>query len=291
MASCAPAGRRRSGKLESRDSDFSQQLIGESESKITLVVLISIVFRPVGTALLKWCFLPRADTAKPVQMNMSFTNFTLVGTRGASAGGLSEDVLSDAMHFILALVALIFLAPLMILVAIAVYAQDRGPVVFAHRRIGRGSSYFPCLKFRSMAVDAERRLAELLAADPEARAEWARDHKLRNDPRVTKLGAFLRTTSLDELPQLINVLRGDMRLVGPRPIVDAEIVKYGSRFRHYCAVKPGITGLWQVSGRSETTYRARVAMDCLYARTHSLRMDIAVIFLTIPAVLARRGSY
>ena len=291
MASCAPAGRRRSGKLESRDSDFSQQLIGESESKITLVVLISIVFRPVGTALIKWCFLPRADTAKPVQMNMSFTNFTLVGTRGASAGGLSEDVLSDAMHFILALVALIFLAPLMILVAIAVYAQDRGPVVFAHRRIGRGSSYFPCLKFRSMAVDAERRLAELLAADPEARAEWARDHKLRNDPRVTKLGAFLRTTSLDELPQLINVLRGDMRLVGPRPIVDAEIVKYGSRFRHYCAVKPGITGLWQVSGRSETTYRARVAMDCLYARTHSLRMDIAVIFLTIPAVLARRGSY
>jgi lipopolysaccharide/colanic/teichoic acid biosynthesis glycosyltransferase len=142
-----------------------------------------------------------------------------------------------------------------------------------------------------MAIDAEQRLAELLAQDPLARAEWDKDHKLRNDPRVTRLGAFLRKTSLDELPQLFNVLRGEMSLVGPRPIVDAEIAKYGRRFANYCAVKPGITGLWQVSGRNDTTYRARVAMDCVYARQRNVVMDGMIIAATVPAVLMRRGSY
>jgi lipopolysaccharide/colanic/teichoic acid biosynthesis glycosyltransferase len=142
-----------------------------------------------------------------------------------------------------------------------------------------------------MAIDAEQRLAELLANDPVARAEWEKDHKLRNDPRVTRLGAFLRKTSLDELPQLFNVLRGEMSLVGPRPIVDAEIPKYGRRFVSYCAVKPGITGLWQVSGRNDTSYRSRVAMDCLYAKQRNVLMDGFIIAATVPAVLMRRGSY
>jgi len=202
-----------------------------------------------------------------------------------------DEVLTDAMNMALALMALVFLAPVMLAVALAVYLQDGGPVVFAHRRIGRGGRYFFCLKFRSMAIDAEQRLAGLLASDPVARAEWERDHKLRNDPRVTSLGAFLRRTSLDELPQLFNVLRGDMSLVGPRPIVDAEVSKYGRRFGSYCAVKPGITGLWQVSGRNDTTYRARVAMDCLYARQRNVVMDGLIIAATVPAVLMRRGSY
>ena len=202
-----------------------------------------------------------------------------------------EEVASEAMHFTLALVALIFVAPLMLLVALAIFSHDRGPIVFAHRRIGRGGQSFPCLKFRSMAVDAEARLAEVLACDPDARAEWEKDHKLRNDPRVTKLGAFLRRTSLDELPQLFNVLAGDMSLVGPRPIVDAEIQKYGRRFRQYCAVKPGITGLWQVSGRNDTSYRARVALDCIYAKRRTVALDLAIMFNTVPAVLLRRGSY
>ena len=200
-------------------------------------------------------------------------------------------LLSDVTHFVIAALALVFLAPLMILVAIAVFAHDGGPIVFAHRRIGRQGRTFPCLKFRSMAMDAEARLAELLRTNPEARAEWERDHKLRDDPRVTKLGAFLRKTSLDELPQLFNVLRGEMSLVGPRPIVEGEVRKYGRRFQYYCAVKPGITGIWQVSGRNDTTYSARVAMDCIYARRRTLGLDMTVLFLTVPAVLARRGSY
>jgi Undecaprenyl-phosphate galactose phosphotransferase WbaP len=203
----------------------------------------------------------------------------------------ADEVLTEAMNLVIALVALVFLAPVMLGVALAIFAQDGGPIVFAHRRIGRDGRYFYCLKFRSMATDAEKRLADLLANDPVARAEWDKDHKLRNDPRVTKLGAFLRKTSLDELPQLFNVLKGEMSLVGPRPIVDAEVAKYGRRFANYCAVKPGITGLWQVSGRNDTTYRARVAMDCIYARERNVLMDGLIIAATVPAVLMRKGSY
>jgi lipopolysaccharide/colanic/teichoic acid biosynthesis glycosyltransferase len=216
----------------------------------------------------------------------------VMGRSRAQPRGESVDQPAvELMNFVIALLALIFIAPLMVAVAVAVYAQDGGPVLFAHRRIGRNGRSFYCLKFRTMAVDAEARLAELLASDPAARAEWERDHKLRNDPRVTGVGDFLRRSSLDELPQLLNVLRGEMSLVGPRPIVEAEIVKYGRRFGQYCAVKPGITGLWQVSGRNDTSYRTRVALDCLYARRRNLRLDAAVLFCTVPAVLSRRGSY
>jgi exopolysaccharide production protein ExoY len=195
------------------------------------------------------------------------------------------------MNIAVALAALLFLLPVMLLVALAVYAQDGGPILFAHQRIGLNGRRFHCLKFRSMAVDAEQRLAAVLATDPAALAEWQRDHKLRCDPRVTALGDFLRKTSLDELPQLLNVLRGDMSLVGPRPIVEAEIAKYGRRFREYCAVKPGITGLWQVRGRNDTSYRTRVALDCVYARRRNVGLDAYIIACTVPAVLARRGSY
>ena len=195
------------------------------------------------------------------------------------------------MNIAVALLAIVFLAPIMLMVALAVYVQDGGPILFAHRRVGHNGRHFYCLKFRSMAIDAEQRLADLLAVDPEARAEWERDHKLRNDPRVTRLGAFLRKTSLDELPQLFNVLRGEMSLVGPRPIVEAEVAKYGRRFRQYCAVKPGITGLWQVSGRNDTSYRTRVALDCVYAKRRNVGLDAYILACTVPAVLARRGSY
>ena len=129
------------------------------------------------------------------------------------------------------------------------------------------------------------------SSSPAARAEWTRDHKLRFDPRVTHLGAFLRRSSLDELPQLLNVLRGEMSIVGPRPIVEAEISRYGRRFRHYCSVKPGITGLWQVSGRNDVSYRSRVALDCLYVRAKCPWLYIWIVVATIPAVLMRKGSY
>jgi lipopolysaccharide/colanic/teichoic acid biosynthesis glycosyltransferase len=198
---------------------------------------------------------------------------------------------SRLAHAGLALLMLLAFLPVMLLIALAVACQDGGPAVFAHRRIGRNGRTFNCLKFRSMAVDAEARLAELLATDPVSRAEWDKDHKLRNDPRVTRMGDFLRRTSLDELPQLWNVVRGDMNLVGPRPIVEAERAKYGHRFEAYCAVRPGLTGLWQVSGRNDTSYRARVAMDTLYARRRSLRLDAYILVMTVPAVLMSRGSY
>jgi len=195
------------------------------------------------------------------------------------------------LDIVLALLALVFVLPLMGLVALAVFAQDGGPILFFHRRIGRNGKPFYCWKFRSMATDAEARLAELLASDAQAQREWAQDHKLRNDPRVTRIGAFLRRSSLDELPQLFNVLHGTMSLVGPRPIVDAEIPRYGKRFRHYCSVKPGITGLWQISGRNDVEYRTRVALDCLYARSQSPALYVWIVVLTIPAVLTRKGSY
>jgi|SRR5262245_3198855 len=202
-----------------------------------------------------------------------------------------KDLLVRAMDVTVAFCALLFLLPLMAIIAIVIVAQDGGPVLFAHRRIGFHGRPFYCLKFRSMAIGAEARLAALLAADPIARAEWARDHKLRRDPRVTPFGVFLRRSSLDELPQLFNVLRGEMSIVGPRPIVEAEICRYGRRFRHYCAVRPGITGLWQVSGRTDVDYRARVAMDCLYVKSKSPWLYVWIIVATIPAVIMRRGSY
>jgi lipopolysaccharide/colanic/teichoic acid biosynthesis glycosyltransferase len=189
------------------------------------------------------------------------------------------------------LAVLLFFLPVLLLVAAAVFLQDGGPVIFAHSRIGRNGKPFRCYKFRSMRIDAETRLAEVLAADPLARAEWARTHKLKRDPRVTPLGDFLRKSSLDELPQFLNVIRGEMSLVGPRPIVEAERAKYGRRFQSYCAVKPGITGLWQVSGRNDVSYRTRVALDTCYAKNKSLALDLYILVMTIPCVLRSRGSY
>jgi len=189
-----------------------------------------------------------------------------------------------------AVILLIVLLPVLLIVTLVVVVTDPGPVFFAHRRVGRDGRTFPCLKFRSMYVGAEEKLAAILQADPALRAQWIKNHKLESDPRITPIGAFLRLTSLDELPQLINVIRGDMSLVGPRPIVAAEVPRYGRFIASYYSVRPGLTGLWQVSGRSLTTYRRRVAMDVIYVRSKSLFLDIKLIVATVPAVLAGRGS-
>ncbi|CAL1691007.1 UDP-glucose:undecaprenyl-phosphate glucose-1-phosphate transferase [Brevundimonas subvibrioides] len=196
-----------------------------------------------------------------------------------------------AADVILASFALLFLAPLMIVVAVLVTLQDGGPALFGHRRIGRAGLEFNCLKFRSMVVDAEERLTRHLAANASARLEWAADHKLRHDPRVTALGRFLRKSSIDELPQLFNVLRGDMSLVGPRPIVQGEVHRYGRYFAHYCQVRPGITGLWQVMGRNDVSYRRRVALDVAYVRRFRVTTYVSILALTVPAVLGRSGVY
>ena len=187
--------------------------------------------------------------------------------------------------------ALVLFAPLMLLTALMIILQDGGPILFGHTRVGRGGRAFKCFKFRSMVVDAEARLQSLLDRDPQARQEWAANQKMRVDPRVTAFGALLRKASIDELPQLFNVLRGEMSIVGPRPIVRAEIVRYGHDYSYYCAVRPGITGLWQVSGRNDVSYRERVALDVRYARCRSLGLNLSIILRTIPAVLLRKGSY
>lgn len=190
----------------------------------------------------------------------------------------------------LSLVIIAFLLPLLALIALLIVVTDPGPVIFKHSRIGQGGRLFRCYKFRSMAVNAEQRLAELLKQDPAARQEWARYHKLKDDPRITAIGKFLRKSSLDELPQLFNVLKGEMSLVGPRPIVLAEIGYYGRYFNTYCSVRPGITGLWQVSGRSLVSYRRRVALDVTYVRAHGLGLYMKVLAKTFPAVLSGYGS-
>lgn len=195
------------------------------------------------------------------------------------------------LDVIIALTVLIFIAPLMLAISLMIRAQDGGPALFRQSRIGEGGQTFKCLKFRTMVIDAEARLYALLARDPEARREWEADHKLRKDPRITALGAFLRKSSLDELPQLFNVLKGEMSLVGPRPIVAAEVSRYGRWFAYYCAVKPGVTGLWQVNGRNDVSYRRRVALDVLYARTIGVRRYVQIMAATVPAVLMRSGSY
>lgn len=182
-------------------------------------------------------------------------------------------------------------APVFILLALLVRA-DGGPAFYAHERVGRRGRRFGCLKFRSMVTDSAARLEALLASDPAARAEWEATRKLRHDPRITWIGRFLRATSLDELPQLINVLRGEMSLVGPRPVVAAELAAhYGAAAEHYLAVRPGITGLWQVSGRSDTSYAQRVALDVRYASNPSLLEDVRILLRTPAAVLLRRGAY
>ena len=180
-------------------------------------------------------------------------------------------------------------SPLLLAIALLV-SLDGGPSIFGHRRLGRYGREFSCLKFRTMQVDGDRVLARTLAEDPAAAAEWAANHKLRNDPRVTRIGRFLRVTSLDELPQLLNVLRGDMSLVGPRPIVRAEVARYGCDISFYMRVKPGLTGLWQVNGRSDTSYRQRIDYDVDYVKHWSFRRDFLILLKTVQVILMRKGS-
>ncbi len=201
------------------------------------------------------------------------------------------DLSRRVLDVITASAALIFFLPLMLLISLLIFAQDGGGPIYSQTRIGLNGRRFPCLKFRSMIVGADQRLPDLLAHDETARLEWAHDHKIRNDPRITRLGALLRKSSLDELPQLLNVLRGEMSMVGPRPIVEAEAVRYGHRFSSYCSVLPGITGLWQVSGRNNTSYRRRVALDYLFAQRRGLGIYLWILVKTAPAVLMRKGSY
>ena len=191
----------------------------------------------------------------------------------------------------LALSGIVLLAPLLIICFVATIATSPGPALFRHRRVGFNGKYFDCLKFRTMVTDAPDRLRLFLESDPIAAAEWGANRKLRYDPRVTAIGAILRKSSLDELPQLFNVLRGEMSIVGPRPVTEEELVRYSSSVGAYLACRPGITGLWQISGRSTTTYNKRVACDTFYALNWSMALDAKILIVTIPSLLLSDNAY
>lgn len=178
------------------------------------------------------------------------------------------------------------------LAAIALKVAGTGhPIFYGHKRVGKDGKIFKCYKFRTMSPDSDKLLADLLASSAEARAEWARDFKLKNDPRITAIGHFLRKTSLDELPQVWNVLVGDMSLVGPRPVVTAELERYGNQVDYYLEARPGITGLWQISGRNDVSYETRVYLDAWYVKNWSLFNDIVILFRTVRVIFRREGAY
>ena len=229
-------------------------------------------------------------------------SFPVHGSRAFTCGGRSgiELVNQRRMRVLriekwildkaLSVVAFLLLLPVMVLIALLVKLTSQGPVLYGHMRIGRRGRKFRCWKFRTMYADADQRLKKILASDPSAASEWNSNFKLKNDPRVTPFGKFLRKTSLDEIPQFFNVFTGTMALVGPRPIVDGEVPFYGEDFRVFSIVKPGITGLWQVSGRSDTGYERRVALDVEYVMNWSPWLDVWILLRTAVSVVTLRGA-
>ncbi len=208
-------------------------------------------------------------------------------------GAVKQDgttIFTDLMHRLAAATLLLLFAPLMLIVSWRIWRTDGAPIFFGHYRVGRGGKLFSCLKFRTMRRDAEDVLQRLLDSDPALKAQWARDQKLDNDPRITPIGRFLRKTSLDELPQLLNVLAGDMRLVGPRPVTPTELMRYDTLRWHYLAVAPGITGLWQVSGRNQLSYEQRIALDRDYVQGASLWLDVRILLRTAVVVVTGHGA-
>lgn len=207
----------------------------------------------------------------------------------------SEVTTHRVLKLLVEITSLLLLAPFMLLAAVLISAMVRldsvGPVVIGLPRVGRGGRLFRQWKFRTMTTDADERLHELLATDPARREEWERTRKLHDDPRLTRVGRLLRRTSLDELPQMFNVLVGEMSLIGPRPIAPDEVDRYGSTLPLYLTVRPGLTGLWQVSGRSDLTYPQRVALDTHYVLNWSIKLDLLILFRTVWVVLTGRGAY
>lgn len=192
---------------------------------------------------------------------------------------------------VFAAVALVLVSPLLLLIYIAVRLEGDGPVIFRHSRVGLGGELFSCLKFRTMKPDSQNRLAQILEIDPIAKDEWEDSRKLYRDPRVSRLGAFLRKTSMDELPQFWNILIGEMSVVGPRPITWDETQYYAGNFPVYASVRPGLTGAWQIGGRSETSYKERVDLDVNYVRNWSMLADCRIVLKTIDVVLLRKGAF
>jgi Undecaprenyl-phosphate galactose phosphotransferase WbaP len=232
-----------------------------------------------------------------IEDSYSYTEAVIIpGSRSHRANRIPSElfryrVIKRCADVILVLVSIPLTLVTLSIVAVMVMLSSPGPVLYSHRRIRKSGAFFSMWKFRTMCVNSAEVLDEYLTKNPKARTEWNETHKLRNDPRITPIGLFLRRYSLDELPQLWNVLVGQMSLVGPRPIVAAEVEKYGDSFKCYCRVKPGLTGLWQVSGRSELTYEERVALDCEYVQRWSLWNDLKILSKTFSSVINQDGAF
>jgi len=205
--------------------------------------------------------------------------------------GVPSSPMTRVFDIAVILLAAPYILLFFVIISILIMIDSSGGPIYGQTRIGRGGRRFKAYKFRAMVRNADQLLQDYLEKSPELRAEWRAMHKLKRDPRVTRIGAFLRKSSLDELPQFWNILIGDMSLVGPRPIVDAEIEKYGESFGLYIQVRPGLTGLWQVSGRSDTTYERRVALDEYYICNRSLKLDLQILWKTVFVVLRKNGAY
>lgn len=226
-----------------------------------------------------------------IQVDTIFSEKALLLSLRNNMMVLHNRVLKRVFDFTCSVLGSICILPILLGISVAIYIDSPGPIIFAHQRVGLNGRVFPCYKFRSMIPNAQQVLEGYLAKNPSAREEWERDFKLKADPRITRVGKFLRKTSLDELPQLLNIIRGEMSLVGPRPIVEKEIPKYGDYVTDYYLVSPGMTGFWQVSGRSDVGYDERVQMDSWYVRNWSLWLDIVLLFKTVSVVMDKRGAY
>lgn len=200
-------------------------------------------------------------------------------------------ILKNIFDYLLSLSGIVVVLPIFGLISLCIYIDSPGPIIYKHLRVGKNGKLFYCYKFRTMMVNAQEELERIFEKDPLAQAEWQSLFKLKDDPRITKVGKFLRRTSLDELPQVFNVLKGEMSLVGPRPIVEEELVRYENNVAEYLAVTPGITGYWQVHGRSDTTYEERVKMDVWYVYNWSMWLDIKLLWMTISKVWNQEGAY
>lgn len=223
--------------------------------------------------------------------NLDLSSNTLITSRIHDQRSVSKDRLSRGIDILLILFAAPYILFALLVIATLIKLDSPGPVFFRQRRIGRFGRKFYIYKFRTMFQNADQVLLSYLDSSPTLRAEWLATHKLKQDPRVTPLGAILRKLSLDEVPQIWNIFIGDMSLVGPRPIVDAEVEKYGKSFDFYIQVRPGLTGLWQVSGRNNTTYERRVELDEYYVRNRSLKLDLQILWRTVLVVLSKDGAY
>lgn len=225
------------------------------------------------------------------EVNVFFTEAMLMLKIKNQLARRRNRVIKRAFDLLFTICGGLCILPFLLVIAVMVAVDNKGNVIFAHRRVGRDGKEFKCYKFQTMIPNAQEALEKYLAENPEARKEWEESFKLTDDPRVTKLGSILRKTSLDEMPQLWNVIKGDMSLVGPRPIVAKEIERYGEYFREYAMVPPGITGMWQASGRSDTTYEERVEMDTWYVRNWSVWIDLMYLFKTVKIVFTGKGAY